>query len=94
MSRLSCATPKYRFATSCEVTEKEKKNNLTLTSDPKTIHDSEKSGKPYTKLNQFFEGQGVGLTVARNLARRLGGNLVLDTEHTGTGSRFVLSLPM
>ena len=44
MSRLSCATPKYRFATSCEVTEKEKKNNLTLTSDPKTIHDSEKSG--------------------------------------------------
>lgn len=56
--------------------------------------DAERIFEPYTKLNQFFEGQGVGLTVARNLARRLGGNLVLDTEHTGTGSRFVLSLPM
>ncbi len=56
--------------------------------------DTERIFEPYTKLNQFFEGQGVGLTVARNIARRLGGNLVLDTEHTGTGSRFVLSLPM
>ena len=56
--------------------------------------DTERIFEPYTKLNQFFEGQGVGLTVARNLARRLGGDLVLDTEHTGTGSRFVLTLPM
>lgn len=56
--------------------------------------DTERIFEPYTKLNQFFEGQGVGLTVARNLARRLGGDLVLDTAHTGTGSRFVLTLPM
>lgn len=56
--------------------------------------DTERIFEPYTKLNQFFEGQGVGLTVARNLARRLGGDLVLDTAHTGAGSRFVLTLPM
>lgn len=56
--------------------------------------DAERIFEPYTKLNQFFEGQGVGLTVARNLARRLGGDLVLDSAHTGAGSRFVLTLPM
>ncbi len=50
--------------------------------------------EPYVKLNQFFDGQGIGLTVARNIARRLGGDIVLDTEFTEGGSRFVLSLPI
>ena len=50
--------------------------------------------EPYVKLNQFFDGQGVGLTVARNSARRLGGDLVLDTAFAGPGARFVLSLPI
>jgi len=56
--------------------------------------DAERIFEPYVKLNQYFGGQGIGLTVARNIARRLGGDVMLDTEHTGTGSRFVLSLPM
>ena len=50
--------------------------------------------EPYVKLNQFFDGQGIGLTVARNIARRLGGDLVLDTAFAGPGARFVLSLPI
>ena len=50
--------------------------------------------EPYVKLNQFFDGQGIGLTVARNIARRLGGNLTLDTEYAGPGARFVLELPI
>ena len=50
--------------------------------------------EPYVKLNQFFDGDGIGLTVARNIARRLGGDLVLDTEYAGPGCRFVLSLPI
>ena len=50
--------------------------------------------EPYVKLNQFFDGDGIGLTVARNIARRLGGDLVLDTEYAGSGCRFVLSLPI
>ena len=46
------------------------------------------------KLNQYFDGQGIGLTVARNLARRLGGDVVLDTTKDTPGSRFVLTLPI
>ena len=56
--------------------------------------DAEKVFEPYVKLNQFFDGQGIGLTVARNIARRLGGALVLDTAFAGPGARFVLSLPI
>lgn len=50
--------------------------------------------EPYVKLNQFFDGQGIGLTVARSIARRLDGDVVLDTTYAGPGSRFVLTLPI
>lgn len=56
--------------------------------------DAEKVFEPYVKLNQFFGGQGIGLTVARNIARRLGGDLLLDTAFEGPGARFVLTLPL
>ncbi|MBR1410585.1 MAG: sensor histidine kinase [Prevotella sp.] len=54
---------------------------------------AEKIFEPYVKLNDFFDGYGVGLTVARSIARRLGGDVRLDTEYRG-GSRFVFSLPI
>ena len=50
--------------------------------------------EPYVKLNQFFDGQGIGLAVARSIARRLDGDVVLDTTYEGPGSRFVLTLPI
>ena len=50
--------------------------------------------EPYVKLNQFFDGQGIGLTVARSIARRLDGDVVLDTTYEGPGSRFILTLPI
>ena len=56
--------------------------------------DQERVFEPYVKLNQFFDGDGIGLTVARNIARRLGGDLILDAEYAGPGCRFVLSLPI
>ena len=56
--------------------------------------DAEKVFEPYVKLNQFFGGQGIGLTVARSIARRLEGDLVLDTAFEGPGARFVLTLPI
>ena len=54
---------------------------------------AEKIFEPYVKLNDFFDGNGLGLTVARSIARRLGGDIRLDTDYRG-GSRFVFSLPI
>ena len=47
----------------------------------------------FVQLNEYYDGAGIGLTVARSLARRLGGDVVLDTTHT-PGARFVFTLPM
>lgn len=56
--------------------------------------EAERIFEPNVKLNSYFEGQGLGLTFARNIARRLGGDLVLDTTHTDKGARFVMTLPV
>ena len=47
----------------------------------------------FTKLNEFKEGLGLGLTLCRMLATRLHGSLVLDQSYAGPGTRFVLSMP-
>ena len=46
----------------------------------------------FTKLNDFNEGLGMGLTLSRRIARLLGGELTLDTTYHN-GARFVLTLP-
>ena len=46
----------------------------------------------FVQLDQYYDGTGIGLTVARSIARRLGGDIVLDTTYTG-GARFVYTLP-
>ena len=47
----------------------------------------------FVQLDEYYEGTGIGLTVARSFARRLGGDVVLDTAYT-SGARFVLTLPL
>ncbi|MBR4920526.1 MAG: hypothetical protein IKZ62_04320 [Prevotella sp.] len=56
--------------------------------------EAERIFEPNVKLNSYFDGQGLGLTFARSIARHLGGDVVLDTTHTGKGARFVMTLPM
>jgi signal transduction histidine kinase len=46
----------------------------------------------FVQLNDYYDGTGIGLTVARSLVRRLGGNILLDISYT-QGARFVMSLP-
>ena len=46
----------------------------------------------FVQLDDFYEGTGIGLTIARSLARRMGGDVTLDTSYS-PGARFVLSLP-
>ena len=45
----------------------------------------------FVQLNEYYDGTGIGLTVARSLARRLGGDVVLDTSYTA-GARFVFKV--
>ena len=47
----------------------------------------------FVQLNHYYDGTGIGLTVARSLARRLGGDIVLDTSYQ-PGARFVMTLPL
>lgn len=47
----------------------------------------------FVQLDDYYDGTGIGLTVARNLARRLGGDIVLDTTYK-SGARFIMTLPV
>lgn len=46
----------------------------------------------FVQLDDYYDGMGIGLTVARSIIRRLGGDIILDTTYTG-GARFIMSLP-
>lgn len=46
----------------------------------------------FVKLDRESQGAGLGLTIARLIARKLGGDLKLDTSYT-LGARFTLTLP-
>ena len=47
----------------------------------------------FVQLDDYCEGTGIGLTVARSIVQRLGGNIVLDTTYHD-GARFVMTLPL
>lgn len=55
------------------------------------VKEAERIFDEFVQLDEYYDGTGIGLTVARNLARRLGGDVVLDTSYTG-GARFVMTL--
>ena len=54
--------------------------------------DEEKIFEHFYKSDAYVEGVGLGLSLARRVARQLGGDVVLDTRYR-EGSRFVLKLP-
>ena len=55
--------------------------------------DAERIFDEFVQLDEFYDGTGIGLTVARSLARRIGGDIKVDTAYIG-GSRFVMTLPI
>lgn len=46
----------------------------------------------FVKINHDSQGAGLGLTISRLLARRMGGDVVLDTTYT-RGARFIFTFP-
>lgn len=77
-----------------------------LTSDDGKLHFTVKDTGPgipadkkdfiferFAKLDSFVQGTGLGLTVARLIAERLGGSLTLDTNYT-SGAKFDLIVPI
>ena len=46
----------------------------------------------FVQLDEYYDGTGIGLSIARSLARKMSGDVTLDTSYTA-GARFVLSLP-
>ena len=54
---------------------------------------SEEIFEEFVQLDKYYDGTGIGLTVARSLAHRLGGDVRLDTDYS-SGARFVYTLPL
>ena len=50
------------------------------------------TGKMVLSLTTEADGTGLGLYIARRLARAMGGDLVVDSA-PGQGARFTLTLP-
>jgi len=47
----------------------------------------------FVQLDEYTDGTGIGLSIARSLARHLKGDINLDTTYTA-GARFVMRLPI
>lgn len=57
------------------------------------IYEAEHIFDEFVQLNEYYDGTGIGLTVARNIARRLGGDVIADTTYS-PGARFIMILPL
>ena len=56
--------------------------------------DAERVFERFVKLDPFKEGLGLGLTFSRTMARRMGGDVTLDTSYAGPGCRFKVRLQL
>jgi signal transduction histidine kinase len=48
---------------------------------------------PFTKLDAFTEGIGLGLTLSRHIAHQLGGDITYDDTYDN-GTRFIVKIPI
>jgi len=57
------------------------------------VKEVERIFERFYKLDSFKSGLGLGLSISRVMATRLGGNVTLDTNYRN-GARFVVTLPV
>lgn len=84
-------------AISLQQTEQQTEQQLRITVEDTGIGIPEEEADhifdEFVQLDEYYDGTGIGLTVARSIARRLGGDVVLDTSYKD-GARFIYTLPM
>lgn len=98
--------PAEAYLTQVDSTAKKQSVKLTINNSKDTVRfivDDTGIGIPpkeaehifdeFVQLDEYYNGTGIGLTVARSLARRLGGDIWLDTSHTAC-TRFIIKLPV
>jgi signal transduction histidine kinase len=56
-------------------------------------NEAERIFDDFVQLNEYYDGVGIGLTIARSIARRLGGDVTLDTT-CQKGARLYFTLPL
>ncbi|MCR4603271.1 MAG: HAMP domain-containing histidine kinase [Prevotella sp.] len=93
----AAVTAKAQVTLSVAVATEEEKQRLVFTVEDNGIgvpaEEAERIFEEFVQLDQYYDGTGIGLTVARSIARRLGGDIVLDTDYTD-GARFIYTLPI
>ena len=79
----------------CEQSPDNQRVLISVTDTGKGIskEEQEKIFESFYKSDTFEQGIGLGLTISQKIARKLGGNLLLDNNYEG-GARFVLALPI
>ena len=88
--------PPGRVTVSCEFDEKTVQIRVSDTGVGIKESDVDRVFEPFVQLgrglSQPGEGVGLGLTISRDFARRMGGDLTVTSTH-GEGSEFTLGLP-
>ena len=88
-------TNKGSVTMSCRSTDNEEMLEISVTDTGRGIKPEMRKQifEQFIKEDRFQQGMGLGLTVSRKMAQKLGGDLVLDESYT-KGSRFLLTLPV
>ena len=88
-------TEKGNIHISCELAAEQNAIRISVTDTGIGIPEDkqEQIFERFYKVNAFSQGIGLGLSVSRMIAQKLGGNLVLDSSYK-EGSRFVVTIPI
>jgi signal transduction histidine kinase len=93
----ACKFTEQGFITTyCQMNKDEQQLNISITDTgcgvPHT--ESEKIFNHFYKVNNYKAGVGMGLPLARNIARQLGGDVRLDNSARRKGASFIVTLPL
>ncbi len=88
-------TEKGNIHISCELAAEQNAIRISVTDTGIGISEDkqEQIFERFYKVDSFSQGIGLGLSVSRMIAQKLGGNLVLDSSYK-EGSRFIVTIPI